>query len=214
MITGRWRKAIQAEKKFASKFKYKAIEWAKDYPSYIKDNFSVNCSPLEPPILEIGCGPYGFIYSCKEAFCVGIDPIRYKQEWSSGTCDHIVAIGEALPFEEKSFATVMCSNVLDHVADPKAVTLQIARVLRPRGHLILWVHIFPRTTCKLLNFLSPLIDKPHPHHLSKESIFQLITTTGLKLIIIKICKKKEFEYNIKARIAKHILLDLFIICQK
>jgi ubiquinone/menaquinone biosynthesis C-methylase UbiE len=44
---------------------------------------------------------------------------------------------EALPFEDASFDLVLCTQVLEHVLDPAAALRELARVLRPRGTLVL-----------------------------------------------------------------------------
>lgn len=43
----------------------------------------------------------------------------------------------ALPFEDKSFDCVSCGYVLEHLPDPRAGLAEVARVLRPGGHVLL-----------------------------------------------------------------------------
>ena len=43
---------------------------------------------------------------------------------------------DALPFEDGSFDTVLCTQVIEHVRTPNAVIAECARVLRPGGVLI------------------------------------------------------------------------------
>ena len=45
----------------------------------------------------------------------------------------LVADGARMPFAAGVFATVVCTEVLEHVDDPRAVFAEIARVLRPGG---------------------------------------------------------------------------------
>ena len=47
------------------------------------------------------------------------------------------AAGEALPFADASFDTVVAWDVLEHVQSPTAMLAEIARVLRPGGHCLL-----------------------------------------------------------------------------
>jgi ubiquinone/menaquinone biosynthesis C-methylase UbiE len=44
-----------------------------------------------------------------------------------------VGAGEHLPYPSASFDLVVCMDVLEHVADPRAVLAEIARVLKPGG---------------------------------------------------------------------------------
>jgi SAM-dependent methyltransferase len=45
--------------------------------------------------------------------------------------------GRTLPFSEGSFDGVLCTQVLEHVSHPQELLLEISRVLRPGGILIL-----------------------------------------------------------------------------
>ncbi len=49
------------------------------------------------------------------------------------------AAGEALPFEDASFDTVVCWDVIEHVRSPQLVLSEIARVLRPGGTVLITV---------------------------------------------------------------------------
>jgi len=49
------------------------------------------------------------------------------------------AAAERLPYADASFDLVLSHEVLEHVADDRAATAEIARVLRPGGRLVLFV---------------------------------------------------------------------------
>jgi SAM-dependent methyltransferase len=55
----------------------------------------------------------------------------------------VVAGGEALPFPDDQFSLTYCVAVMHHVAAPSAVRqtlIEMARVTRPGGHVIIWDH--------------------------------------------------------------------------
>jgi SAM-dependent methyltransferase len=55
----------------------------------------------------------------------------------------VVAGGESLPFPDDQFALTYCVAVMHHVAAPDAVRqtlMEMARVTRPGGHVIIWDH--------------------------------------------------------------------------
>lgn len=45
--------------------------------------------------------------------------------------------GEALPFDPDSFDFVLCGEVIEHVVDPDGLLIELRRVLKPGGRLIL-----------------------------------------------------------------------------
>jgi SAM-dependent methyltransferase len=51
----------------------------------------------------------------------------------------VIAPLDDLPLDEASFDAVLCTQVLEHVADPLAVLVELRRVLRPGGRLWLTV---------------------------------------------------------------------------
>ena len=81
-------------------------------------------------VLDIGCGkrPYRRFLAAKEY--VGIDP-------DSNVEPDVVANVPGLPFENESFDGVLCTEVLEHTAEPKEALKDIHRVLKSGGLLYL-----------------------------------------------------------------------------
>src|SRR5262249_25496780 len=53
------------------------------------------------------------------------------------------SVGEDLPFASDSFDLITSSDVLEHIADDRAVLGEMARVARPGGLLVVVVPAFP-----------------------------------------------------------------------
>jgi SAM-dependent methyltransferase len=69
---------------------------------------------------------------------------------------------EALPFDDGSFATVVCTEVLEHVPDPPKAIAEIRRVLRPGG---VFIGSTPaRSPIWRLRFLSSTCPHDEPFH--------------------------------------------------
>jgi 2-polyprenyl-6-hydroxyphenyl methylase / 3-demethylubiquinone-9 3-methyltransferase len=93
-------------------------------------------------VLDLGCGG-GFMAEAladRGAHVTGIDPAEKAiaiARAHSGTTGHDIAydmgVGEALPYSEARFDTVVCVDVLEHVSDLDQVLAEVARVLRPGG---------------------------------------------------------------------------------
>lgn len=83
-------------------------------------------------LLDIGCGerPYARLFEAKQ---VAVDV-----HWRSGI--DVVARGEDLPFREESFDVAICTQVLEHLADPGAMLSNTCRVLKKEGLLFLSTH--------------------------------------------------------------------------
>ena len=54
-------------------------------------------------------------------------------------CECILADGQNLPFAAESFDLVLCSEVLEHLANPEQAVAEFARVLCPGGRLVVTV---------------------------------------------------------------------------
>jgi len=82
-------------------------------------------------ILDVGCGlqPYRGLFSGYRRY-VGIDSeISRKPD--------ICASAESIPFETATVDAVLCTELLEHLCEPKTVLQEIARVLKPGGLLFL-----------------------------------------------------------------------------
>lgn len=79
-------------------------------------------------------------------------PRRVAVDIKSGPGVQVVGDALALPFAEASFDVVLCTEMLEHVAEPQRAIDEMQRVLRPGGVLLL-------TT----RFLFPIHDAPHDY---------------------------------------------------
>jgi SAM-dependent methyltransferase len=96
-------------------------------------------------VLEVGCGSHGLIFFYGAGEAVGVDPLadhyaRLFPVWY-GRARTVAAGGEALPFPDASFDTVLCENVVDHAESPRRILEETARVLRPGGILYFTVNV-------------------------------------------------------------------------
>lgn len=90
--------------------------------------------------LDVGSGGSSYGRFFPNRVSVDINPARKPD---------VIADAHALPFKDSEFALVLCTEVLEHVRDPRAAIAQMRRVLKPGGTLIL-------TT----RFIYPIHDAP------------------------------------------------------
>lgn len=114
-------------------YHFRRYQLAKDYISTQK-HFSV---------LDVGCGTgFGMHLLKNNLEIVGMDynigAMRYgKKHYKHGKCSFITSDAHFLPFKDSTFDCVICLEVIEHVKNPYLVMLEIRRVLKMGGRLIL-----------------------------------------------------------------------------
>jgi SAM-dependent methyltransferase len=58
-----------------------------------------------------------------------------RRKIAPGHADFVIADAEHLPFRDGAFDKVMCTEVLEHIADDQAGVRELVRVLRPGGDI-------------------------------------------------------------------------------
>lgn len=104
-------------------------------------------------VLEIGAGNgLNFAHYGNAEWVVAVEPeptmLRHARERAGQLASPVRlvrAAGEALPFADESFDTVVVSLVLCSVRDPKATAAEVRRVLRPAGELRFLEHVRSRS---------------------------------------------------------------------
>jgi SAM-dependent methyltransferase len=99
------------------------------------------------PVLDVGCGeqPFRGRIEARGGTYLGCDISQ-----TAGKSVGVICTVTRLPFADRSFDVVLCSEVLEHVEDPDGAFGEMLRVLKEDGHLIV-------TT----PFLYPLHEEPN-----------------------------------------------------
>lgn len=120
-------------------------------------------------ILDVGCGgkPYAALFNHNTYIGIDIE--------GGGHADHAKKVdqyfdGVHIPYSDESVSGVVCTQVLEHSADPEILLGEMYRVLAPGGIIFLTVP-----------FVWPEHEKPYD--------FQRYTSYGLD----KLCKSAGFE---------------------
>ncbi|HKY88536.1 MAG TPA: class I SAM-dependent methyltransferase [Candidatus Limnocylindrales bacterium] len=116
------------------------------------------------PILDAGCGT-GLNLRHLPPGSVGLDiNPRNVEAVSRRLPEHRVILGdvEGMPLDDGAFGTVLCTEVLEHVPDPRQALTEIRRVLVPGGVLI--GSVPARSWIWRLRFLSSTCPRDEPFH--------------------------------------------------
>ena len=133
------------------------VEWEAVKPHIIENS----------KFLDIGCGAGYSMYRATQDLnceCIGIDPDptahgvgRYAEK--AYLTDQILqGFSENLPFDDESFDVVYSSHVLEHVNDQQETLLEMKRVLKQNGVLIIGM---PTASMAWVNLITTLVFTTH-----------------------------------------------------
>jgi ubiquinone/menaquinone biosynthesis C-methylase UbiE len=128
------------------------IEWGLGARA-ITDARRAALAPAYGHVLEVGMGT-GLNLSCYPGTVgrltsIGPEPdldprARARADRAGLFVDHVSGVGEAMPFTDGAFDTVVVTFVLCSLPDPITAAREFARVLAPAGQLLFLEHIIGR----------------------------------------------------------------------
>ena len=147
----------------------------------------------------------------------GIAREGWSPEWKGR---FLRAVGESLPFQDKSFDIVLSYQTLEHVQDSEAVISEMLRVVRPGGalhlrcpdysgtfeghYLLPWLPLLPRSIAKIWLRLNgrPLLGFEGIRYITKNQIRRLLKKAagraGISLTIIDL-EQERYEQRLKEK---------------
>jgi SAM-dependent methyltransferase len=90
-------------------------------------------------LLDVGCGrkPYATLLNCTQHIGIDVATSMHPRDSFDQIYD-----GIKIPFLASEFDSVLCTEVLEHCREPRAVVLEIARVLRVGGYALITAPMF------------------------------------------------------------------------
>jgi SAM-dependent methyltransferase len=146
-------------------------------------------------VLDVGCGE-GYLLrkaARRASLALGVDVVERRVRASrDGLADSrrsrcrpielAVADGQRLPFADASFDRIICTEMLEHVADAQLALRELARVLRPGGRLAISV---PHFLCEaiLYRLISGYLEFPGGHRriFTPGTLTRALARAGLQL---------------------------------
>jgi SAM-dependent methyltransferase len=133
-------------------------------------------------LLDVGCGdrPWEALFAPHVSEYVGLEHAATFSRTSaarSGRGPDLVYDGERLPFEDRSFDTIINIQVLEHTPSPAALVQEMARVLRDDGTLLL-----------AAPFAFRLHEQPHDYfRYTPYGLASLCNQAGLEVVEVHTC---------------------------
>lgn len=87
-------------------------------------------------LLDAGAGEGRFSHLFRHTKYIGVDLAVGDSDWDYSNL-HVIANLTEMPFKRGSFDAVICTQVIEHVTEPRFVLDEISRVLKVGGHLFL-----------------------------------------------------------------------------
>ena len=126
-------------------------------------------SLLSGKVLDVGCGQMPFRHLLPDsAAYTGIDIPDAGSFGMRKDADIVEFDGTRIPFPDKHFDAILCTEVLEHAMQPEALIAEMHRVLRPGGSLVLTVPFAARVHHIPYDF----------HRFTRYRLMQLFTAFG------------------------------------
>lgn len=143
-------------------------------------------------LLDVGCGTgalLGALAASSEGVKLhGTDPSSEMLEMARQKLDTSVVLkpgrADDLPFPDQVFDVVVSTNAFHYFRDPIAAIGEMARVLRPRGRLVItdWCDDF--LACRLCNLWLRLFDPAHFRTYGQKEFRQLLEQAGFQITLL------------------------------
>jgi SAM-dependent methyltransferase len=126
----------------AGKAARKVADWLDLEVSFLVEFLTAFAPKAKGRLLDVGCGqkPYERIFRPYVDEYLGVELeetfVRTSSSSKAGQPD-LVYDGKTLPFEDKTFDTVLSVQVLEHTPTPGSLIVEMARVMKDDGIMIL-----------------------------------------------------------------------------
>ncbi|MFH2219211.1 MAG: methyltransferase domain-containing protein [Pseudomonadota bacterium] len=162
-------------------------------------------------VLDVGCGTgrhTGAVYRFKDVTVICADisyddvlearkRLVYQDKLGEGLGSYEILLADivALPFPDKFFDLVICSEVLEHIRDQNTAASEIVRVLKPGGNLVVSVpRFFPERICWALSDDYGSTDKGHIRIYRKKELINLLENAGVKTRAVRFAHSLHTPY--------------------
>lgn len=172
-----------------------------------------------PRLLDVGCGDGGVteiaLSRYKQAHGCDLSERALREAVTKGMKSVCADLNSgALPYKNESFDCVTCLEVIEHVVDPLALLLELRRVLRSRGLLIITtpnIRYFRNIVKLLVNGRFPHTTTDtfvwgggHLHYFTRKDLASLLNAAGFVRCEF-VLNEEQFVRSWKRRVLARIM---------
>ncbi|HHT9136703.1 MAG TPA: class I SAM-dependent methyltransferase [Candidatus Wunengus sp. YC60] len=144
-------------------------------------------------LLDIGCGTGSLLQAISTKYpsidLVGLDICREMLNIACNKqinkCNFITGQVQCLPFRSKSFDVVVSCNAFHYWRKPEACLLEIARVLKPQGRLVITDWCDDYVACKICDLFLRMVNRAHFKTYGKDACELLLRNAGYSNIQVE-----------------------------
>ncbi len=148
---------------------------------------------LGGPLLDVGCGTGRLLADLRArepaTDAAGVDAslamLAVARTRLAEAARLVAAPAERLPFAAATFARVVSTSVLHHLADPAAALGEIRRVLRPGGLLLVTDWCDDYLACRLCDRLLRRVSRAHRRVWGRDDCARLLHEAGFEAVEVE-----------------------------
>jgi ubiquinone/menaquinone biosynthesis C-methylase UbiE len=145
-------------------------------------------------VLDVACGPGAFVLAIasRVSFATGIDLTpemlrqarQFQAEKQIANAVFARADADHLPFPDASFDLVSCQHAFHHITKPELVLMEMMRVTKPQGRLLILDLLAPESDAKfeLFNHIERLRDPSHTSSFRLTTFLSMFEEHGLEIL--------------------------------
>lgn len=199
---------------YASEYKTNLPRIQKRYQRYLSLLSKYN---IKGKLLDLGCGTGYFIHfilntANRNLKVFGVEPNKKLREIARRNTGVDVKIGRmnSIPYPRNYFDVLSCLDVLEHSIDLKESIVEIRRVIRPKGALLIqapnYISLMAFLSGNKWDWWSP---PDHTVHFSVSSLNKFLTFNGFTILKNYTYEDtSDFILNVKGRFSKNAITKI------